>query len=141
MPRFKPSNTGYRNRQQAQFDSACNRPKPPITEYLCTVAGYKVIATAHSTQRTQQRQALTKDELCRWFLTAAGDLETIINGLKEYNQEVFVFNRQFRQGMILAFRRDFKDPSNRALAIVMVTVYPYGKATPMHKDTEVYYVG
>jgi hypothetical protein len=40
--------------------------------------------------------------------------------------------------MILAFRRDFKNDERVDLAMVVVTVYPYGKAVPMQRDTLTY---
>ena len=71
----------------------------------------------------------------------------VINGIDdtgfvpvEYNQEVFIYSRAFQRGMIIAFRRDYKNKTNVKLVLVAVTVYPYGKSLPAHPDTEVIYV-
>jgi hypothetical protein len=40
--------------------------------------------------------------------------------------------------MVLAYRRDFKNPGSNKTCLVVVTVYPYGKASPANKDTKAY---
>jgi hypothetical protein len=71
----------------------------------------------------------------------------VINGIDdtgfvpcEYNQEVFIYSKLFQRGMIIAFRRDYKNSKNTHTCLVAVTVYPYGKSQPAHNDTEVIYV-
>jgi hypothetical protein len=70
----------------------------------------------------------------------------VIDGLKgfnwsEYNQEIFVYSGHYQRGAVVAWRRDFKNQASRDMCLAVVTIYPYGKATPAHPDTEVVYVG
>jgi hypothetical protein len=69
----------------------------------------------------------------------------VIDGLanftwKEYNQEIFVYSSFYQRGAIVAYRRDFKNQASREMCLAVITIYPYGKSTPAHKDTEIVYV-
>jgi hypothetical protein len=69
----------------------------------------------------------------------------VVDGLsdfdwKEYNQEVFVYSTHYQRGAVIAYRRDIRNQDSREMCLIVMTIYPYGKATPAHKDTEVIYV-
>ena len=110
------------------------------TEYLMEHKGLKVIITDHVRTRARQRHGMPIEQMKTFF-------EHMINGLEEtnfkpveYNQEVFIYVRAFQRGMIMAFRRDFKNQSDGNVHLVAVTCYPYGRSIPSHPDTEVIYV-
>lgn len=139
MPRFNTNITHrYRHRQANQFDQACFKPK---REYLNPVNGHKVILTDHGRERAGSRHGMDIDQLNTWFRSSAEGLLKAELAMDYYNQEIFVYNRHFQRGMIIAFRRDFKNPDVNDICLIVLTVYPYGKANPMQKDTEIFYVG
>lgn len=134
-----PSARAYRARQSAMFDRACARPDEPKLEVLMVYKGVKVIVTDHVRKRAVERHGMPIEQMKTFF-------EHVINGIAdvdfkpvEYNQEVFVYSRAFQRGMVIAFRRDFKSDDGN-MCIVAVTCYPYGRALPAQKDTEVIYV-
>jgi len=136
---LKPSARAYAARQTAAFQKACERPEQPKVEILMEYKGVKVIVTDHVRHRAAERHGMDVEKMKVYF-------EHVINGIQdsgwepvEYNQEVFVYSKIFQRGCVIALRRDFKS-SSKDLAMVLVTMYPYGKALPLQKDTEVIYV-
>ena len=136
-------NIMYRDRQSRQIAHACNntigpRVIKPKNEYLLKHRGVKVIITDHARHqcRNRDKNGLAIESMTRYFIQ-------VVDGLMNFNwkyddQEIFVYNRFYQQGVVLTGRRDYKGGSARCL--VIVTVYPYGKALPMKSSTEVVYV-
>jgi hypothetical protein len=134
-----PSARAFRERQSAMYARAINRDPEPKLEYLTIYKGRSVIVTDHVKDRANERHGMPISQMKVYF-------HTIIDGLDdhnfkpvEYNQEIFVYSKTYQRGCIVAFRRDFKSNS-QDLIMAVVTMYPYGKSTPAHPDTEVYYV-
>jgi hypothetical protein len=113
-----------------------SNPKEIKFEYLTEIHGVKIIMTDHAKKQARERHGMPLDTMRRFF----EDMEPVWGNIpiKEYNQEVFVYSVKYQRGMILAFRRDFKNDERVDLAMVVVTVYPYGKAVPMQRDTLTY---
>jgi hypothetical protein len=112
------------------------RPKEVKFEYLTEIHGVKIIMTDHAKKQARDRHGMPLDTMKNWFQDMADIWGNV--PVKEYNQEVFVYSVKYQRGMILAFRRDFKNDDRQDLAVVVVTVYPYGKAVPMQRDTLTY---
>jgi hypothetical protein len=113
-------------------------PKPIKFEYLIKHKGVKVILTDHCRTRALKRHGMPIERMKAFFIE-------VIDGLadftwKEYNQEIFVYSRHFQRGAVVAYRRDFKNQASRDMCLAVITIYPYGKSTPAHPDTEVIYV-
>lgn len=113
-----------------------NRPKEVKFEYLTEIDGVKIIMTDHAKKQARDRHGMPLETMKRWFEDMQGIWGNV--PVKEYNQEVFVYSVKYQRGMILAYRRDFKNDERTDLALVVVTVYPYGKAVPMQRDTKSY---
>jgi len=162
MPNFRSKNTQHGARLARQFKAACNPPadKAGVTnlpdalttrepykvsapavkfEYLTEIDGLKIIMTDHAKRQAMKRHGMPLETMRAWFVNSSRALLHIRSNLVEYNQEVFVYNAKYQRGMILAFRRDFKNQDSNKICLAVITVYPYGKATPMHPDTEVFY--
>jgi hypothetical protein len=159
---FNPySNTRHRDRQSKQFVQACNtglgKPKAvtgrvtssksnavevnkPKFEYLIKHKGVKVILTDHCRTRAAQRHGMPIETMKDFFIRVIDGIWCQGFKFKEYNQEVFVYSAHYQRGAIVAYRRDFKNQASREMCLAVVTIYPYGKSTPAHKDTEVIYV-
>lgn len=135
----------YRDKRSRLLSQSINSPdwsaKPtkPNFEYLTELNGcLKVILTRHAKDQCQKRHGMALETMKTWFTDSQkviGDIPVV-----EYNQEVFVYNRKWQRGMVLAFRRDSKNPRSDRLCLVVVTVYPYGKSVPFRTDTEKYVV-
>ncbi|MBW2646915.1 MAG: hypothetical protein JRE23_12230 [Deltaproteobacteria bacterium] len=106
-------------------------------EYLMKHRGVKVIVTDHARHQCRKRDnGMAIETMKRYFVQ-------VVDGLVDFNwkyddQEIFVYNRFFQRGVVLTGRRDYRGGTDRCL--VVVTVYPYGKARPMKDSTEVVYV-
>jgi hypothetical protein len=129
-------NSSFRDRQSRQFDQAC--AKPVKFEYLMEYKGIKIILTDHVRDRARQRHGMPVEQMKVYF-------QHVIDGLVDFpwveeNQEIFVYSRAFQRGVVIARRRDYKNQGNRDMAYVGITLYPYGRAYPAQKDTEVVYV-
>jgi len=120
-------NYRYHNRVPA------TRPK---FEYLTEIRGTKIILTDHAKQRALSRHGMPLEQMKSWFIEMSDVWASI--PVEYYNQEVFVYSRKYQRGMILAYRRDCKNTSRNDLALVVVTVYPYGKDIPAKADTKIY---
>jgi hypothetical protein len=114
--------------------------KPVKFEYLMEYKGRKVIITDHVRQRSRERHGMPVEQMRVYFQHVIDGLDACDFKPVEYNQEIFVYSRAFQRGMIIAFRRDYKNQDSSKLAIVAVTCYPYGRAVPAQPDTEVIYV-
>ena len=101
--------------------------------------GVRVILTDHARQQAVHRHGMPIETMKTWFQQAIDMLADTDFIPETYNQEVFIYNRAFQRGMIVAFRHDFKS-DNHKIALVAVTVYPYGKNRPAHRDTVTLYV-
>jgi hypothetical protein len=109
-------------------------------EYVHRSNGRVVIDTKHAFSRAIQRGTVSKVHASRF-------LEDMVVGClanKDFmaapdNTEWFVFNRQLQQGIVVAFRRDYRS-RDRVRAFVIVTAYPYGVSRPAQSDTKTIYV-
>lgn len=108
----------------------------PKFEYMLEHKGWKVILTDHARQQAVKRHGMPIEQMRRFFVGAIDGIIEADFQVQEYNQEVFIYSRSFCRGMIVAFRRDYKNPNNKNLALAVVTVYPYGAQSPAHKDTQ-----
>jgi hypothetical protein len=122
------------------FAKACGSKAEPKFEYLMEYKGIKVVLTDHVRQRSRERHGMPIEQMKTYFQHVINGIDDVGFVPSEYNQEVFIYSKTFQRGMIIAFRRDYKNQSNRRIALVAVTVYPYGRALPAHPDTEVIYV-
>jgi len=130
----------YRQRQMAQFQKACGDYQEPKLEYLLEHRGTKVIVTDHVRQRARERHGMPISQMKVYFQHMIDGIAETDYVPTEYNEEVFVYVRAFARGCVVAFRRDFKDQSNRDLIMAIITMYKYGQGKPAHADTEVIYV-
>jgi hypothetical protein len=131
----------YRQKQSGLFNKACGTSAPAAKlEYLLEYKGRKVIVTDHVKDRARQRHGMPIDQMKVYFQHMIDGIDETNYAPTEYNEEVFVYVRAFKRGCVVAFRRDFKDQSNRDLIMAVVTMYPYGTSKPAHPDTEVIYV-
>ena len=128
----RPSNKAVYYRRKS-FDY--RQRSEPKFEYLTEIKGTKIIMTDHAKSQSLSRHGLKLDQCKQWFIDMVDTWASV--PVREYNQEVFVYSYKWQRGMILAYRRDFKNDRDD-LAIVAVTVYPYGVASPAKHDTEVY---
>jgi hypothetical protein len=135
----------YTDRLAAQLAGARrqevnNTPGPrvfKVNEYLLKHRGVNVIVTNHAREQCRKRDNGMAIETMRAYF------KQVVDGLVDFNwkyddQEIFVYNRHYQRGVILTGRRDYK--AGPALALVIVTIYPYGKSRPMKDSTEVVYV-
>jgi hypothetical protein len=102
--------------------------------------GVKVILTDHSRQQALRRHGMPIEQMKVFFQHAINGIDDAGFMPEYYNQEVFIYSKTFQRGMIVAFRRDFKNQDNWHICLVAVTVYPYGVSRPAHKDTVTIYV-
>jgi len=105
-------------------------------EYMLEYRRTKVILTDHARTQASHRHGMPIESMKKWFMGAIDALEVCSYTPDYYNQEVFMYSKTMKRGMIVAFRRDFKN-DNGLLCLVVVTVYPYGKDTPMQADTDI----
>jgi len=105
-------------------------------EYLTEHRGVKVILTNHARQQAYQRHGLPIESMKLWFTQAIDKIRQTGFEPEYYNQEVFVYNRHYQRGMVVAFRRDNRNVESDKLCLVAVTCYPYGKSFPAHRDTK-----
>ena len=117
-----------------------NRPRPVKFEYMVEHKGMKVILTNHARSQMTQRYDLPIEKQKKFFTAC-------IDGMKEQgwtpdfeNHEIFIYSKSMKQGIIAAFRRDFKAVDSNKVCLVVVTVYPAGRRKGAHSDTEVVYV-
>jgi hypothetical protein len=133
----------YRNRQARLLATSINgpdwksTPRPPVKfEYLTELHGVRIIMTDHAKSQCKARHGMQLEQMKQFFvdtLPVWGSVPVV-----EYNQEVFIYSTKWQRGMIVAYRRDFKNDKSSKIALVVVTVYPYGISKPAHADTEVY---
>lgn len=108
-------------------------------EYVMEHKGFSVINTDHANRQAKQRHGMTVNQMKDFFTIVIDFIKAGNFEIMEYNQEVFFYSTKYQRGMILAFRRDFKENAE-GMCIVCVTVYPYGQSRPMKDDTEAIYV-
>jgi len=137
---LSPKAVAYRQRQAGLLNKACGGNREPKLEYLLEYKGRKVVVTDHVKQRSQERHGMPVSEMKTYFKHMIDGIDQTEFKPVEYNQEVFVYVRAFLRGCIVAFRRDFKDHSNKDLILAIVTMYPYGRSIPSHPDTQIIYV-
>lgn len=97
--------------------------------------GTSVIITTHARRRAMTRHGMPADVMKTYFKHIVDGLNALNFRPVEYNQEVFVYVRAFQRGCVIALRRDFRQPDKKALAMAVVTIYPYGKSRPVKGDT------
>ena len=106
-------------------------------EYLTEIHGTKIIMTTHAKGQCRKRHGMPLDSMKQFFIDTADTWGSV--PVVEYDQEVFIYSTKWHRGVIVAYRRDWRNATRKDLAIIVVTIYPYGKSKPVHPDTEVYY--
>ena len=120
-------------------DSYKPAPRPVKFEYMIEHRGMKVILTNHARSQMRQRYDFAI-EAQKKFFTACIDGINSQGWTPDFeNHEIFIYSKAMRQGIVAAFRRDFKSEGNKT-CLVVVTVYPKGRRKGAHSDTEVVYV-
>lgn len=109
----------------------------PKFEYLTEIDGMKVIMTDHAKAQCKSRHGVNLDQMKTFFNDTAKAWTNYVPA--EYNQECFLWSAKWQRGMVVAYRRDFKNQTNKRLGLVVITVYPFGKCRPVQPDTEVIY--
>jgi hypothetical protein len=100
------------------------------SEYLFKYNGRWVIDTNHAITRFMQRNQLTTKQLETFFRRMIDKyLSMGPRYLKMNNPEFLFFSKSLNQGMIIAFRRDYKRIDSLKHFII-VTVLPRGKRRP-----------
>jgi hypothetical protein len=107
------------------------------SEYIRESNGTWIVDTKHAIDRLKQRRGLTPQQIDE-MLQGVLDYYTVNREKFEqmpYNSEVFFYSPKHKRGMIMSHRRDTK---NRLPGMhwFLMTVYPQGSSTPVHKDTE-----
>lgn len=101
-----------------------------------------IINTNHALERMKQRQnSMTEGQINNFFdrvLLYFKDHQEQFES-DPYNSEYFFYSGQHQRGMILAYRRDFKQKVS-GNHFILVTIYPYGKTYPMQADTPIVYI-
>lgn len=127
----RPSNKAVYYRRKS-FDYR-QRNQQPKFEYLTEIHGAKIIMTDHAKKQCQARHGLKLEQCKQWFVDMTDVWASV--PVEYENEEVFVYSYKWQRGMILAYRRDYKNETRNDTAVVAVTVYPYGVASPANKDT------
>jgi hypothetical protein len=140
MQRYQSFKDRMRQRQIANIQARSTEvDRKPVVEYMLEHRGLKVILTNHCKEQFRKRRDMSIERQKAWFIRA-------IDGLAEQNwtpdfenHEIFIYNKSMKQGMVVAFRRDFKAESSK-VCFVVVTAYPKGRRKGAQSDTEVIYV-
>jgi len=99
---------------------------PPGSEYIFNHKGRYVIDTNHAAQRMAERNSYSKKEIDTFFrrmiekYLSMGPSYTNLN-----NPEFLFFSKSLNQGMIIAYRKDFKRIDSKK-HFVVVTFFPKG---------------
>lgn len=104
-----------------QFDKDGQR-----LEYIFQHRDRWVIDTNHAAQRMQQRNSYSNKELATFFRRMIDKYLSLgPDYLKLNNPEFLFFSKSLNQGMIIAYRKDFKKIDNKK-HFVVVTFFPRG---------------
>jgi hypothetical protein len=114
-------------------------PKPVKFEYLIKHRGIKVIVTDHAREQMLNRYGMCIEFQKTYFQQCIDSLADKGWTPAHENHEVFLYSQKHRQGIIAAFRKDFKSDT-KDVCLVCVTCYPKGRRKGLHSDTETIFV-
>lgn len=100
--------------------------KPDPNEYIFKHKGRYVIDTSHAARRMAERNSYSQKELETFFRRMIEKyLSMGSDYLKLNNPEFLFFSKSLNQGMIIAYRKDFKKIDSKK-HFVVVTFFPRG---------------